>query len=251
MRLPKRIAQQHYRRGAGFLFRRIKIAAKDRTHAHHGQKIRRDNIGGYVFRLAHTRTRKIETRFLDIRHLRKRPVLCSPVQKIWIGSADVTNPWRRFIQDNELRRILVRQRLQENTINCRKYRAVSTDAQGEGKDGDNGEAGRLAQHAKGEANVLCQRLEPYDTPNLARLLLHPRDVAKFAQGRITRFLGRHPALDVVLCLLLDVVPNVLVEIVQYPLAPPHDSPSCSTGRRIRAIAPASLSHLLVSTSSCR
>ena len=39
--------------------------------------------------------------------------------------------------------------------------------------------------------------------------------------------------------------------VPVSLALAHDSPSGSAGMRIRAIAPASLSHLLVSTSSWR
>src|SRR4029077_6866948 len=66
-----------------------------------------------------------------------------------------------------------------------------------------------------------------------------------------RLFGRHPALDVVLRLPFDVVPNVLLELFQHALAPPHDLPSRSAGRKIRAIAPANLSHLLVSTASCR
>ena len=39
--------------------------------------------------------------------------------------------------------------------------------------------------------------------------------------------------------------------VPVSLALAHDSPSCSAGMRIRAIAPASFSHLLVSTASRR
>src|ERR1035438_8855111 len=83
--------------------------------------------------------------------------------------------------------------------------------------------------------------------------LHTNSVVtgQLAHRRVARFLRRHAAIDVVLRLCLDVIPNVFVELLQHALGAPHDAPSCSVGRRIRAIAPASLSHLWVSTVSCR
>ncbi len=59
----------------------------------------------------------------------------------------------------------------------------------------------------------------------------------------------HAALDVFLGLPLNEVTNILVEVFHHALAPAHGSPSCTAGLRIRAMAPASLSHLLVSTAS--
>ena len=117
-------------------------------------------------------------------------------------------------------------------------------------DGDGGEAGTLAQHAQAEADVLEQLLEPNNAPDLPGLFLDARHVAELAHSRIPRFFGRHAAVDVVLRLPLDMVANVLVEIVEHTLAAAHGWPSCSVGRRIRAMAPASLSHLRVSTVSC-
>ena len=99
-------------------------------------------------------------------------------------------------------------------------------------------------------NVLPELLQPNETPHLTRLFLYPCHIAEPSYSRITRFLRRDPALDVVLRLPFDMVPNVLIEIFHHLLATPHVSPSSYAGRRIRAIAPASLFHLLVSTSSC-
>src|SRR5262249_13140072 len=100
-------------------------------------------------------------------------------------------------------------------------------------------------------NVLPDLLQPDGTPDLARLFLYPREVAKLAHRSIPRFLRRHASGDVVLGLPPDVLANVLVQILHRLLAPSHDSSSCPAGRRIRAIAPASLSHLPVSRVSCR
>jgi len=72
------------------------------------------------------------------------------------------------------------------------------------------------------------------------------------------FLRRHAALDVVLSLALDEVADVLVEVLHHALAAvegsrprAHDSTSVSAGLRMRVMAPASLSHLPVSTSNWR
>src|SRR5258708_37758262 len=120
-----------------------------------------------------------------------------------------------------------------------------------GEDGHRRKAGRFREHAQAIADDLQQLLQPNDTPHLSRLFLYSRHVAELARGRITRFLRRHPTLDVVLRLPFDVVMNILLEIFQHALTAPHYSPSRCTGRRIRAIAPANLSHLPVSTASCR
>jgi hypothetical protein len=73
----------------------------------------------------------------------------------------------------------------------------------------------------------------------------------FPHRRIVRFVGRRTTRDVVLRLHLHVLAEVPVTTLHHEFAPPHSAPFCFAGRRIWAIAPASLSHLLVSISSCR
>src|SRR5208282_328682 len=114
------------------------------------------------------------------------------------------------------------------------------------------------QHAQAEAKVLPQLLKPYEAPYFPRIFLDPRHVAELAQRSIPRSLRRQAALDVVLRLPLDEVADVLVEVLHHALAAPeqpipeaHGLPSWSAGRRIRAMAPASFSHLPVSTVNCR
>jgi D-alanyl-D-alanine carboxypeptidase len=78
---------------------------------------------------------------------------------------------------------------------------------------------------------------------------HPRDVTELAHRRGSCLLRGHAAVDVVLGFDFEMVANVLLEIRQHAFAPCHPSP-CSPGRRICAMARASLSHFPVSTANC-
>src|SRR5438876_1718616 len=112
-------------------------------------------------------------------------------------------------------------------------------------------ARRLPKHAKPVPNVLPELLRPNADPHLPSLFFDERYVTKLSYSRVTRFLRGHAALDVVLRLPLNVVANILVEFFQHSPAAAHDLPPCFAGRRMGAIAPARLSHLLVSSVSCR
>ncbi len=100
--------------------------------------------------------------------------------------------------------------------------------------------GFFPQCAGAEPHVREKLLEPNETPHSPCFFLDSGHVAKFAQCRSSGFVRRHPALNVLLRLYCYVVADVLIEIPDHALAAPHDLPSCPTGRRIRAIAPASL-----------
>src|SRR5215470_10911818 len=132
-----------------------------------------------------------------------------------------------------------------------KNRCAGADPERKRENSNGGEAGRLPQHARGEAKVLQQPLQPEDTPDLACVFFYPSHIAELAQSRMTRCLRRHSPRDVILGLTFDVVANVLIQVLEHAPAKSHYRLSCSAGRRIRAIAPASLFHLLVSTANCR
>ena len=93
------------------------------------------------------------------------------------------------------------------------------------------------------SSVLDHLLEPHRRPHGARVLLHHRDAAELPTGRVPRVCQRHPTLDVLLGLAVDVVADVLVEVFEAP-------PSLHAGLTMRAMARVSRSHLLVSTTSC-
>jgi hypothetical protein len=97
------------------------------------------------------------------------------------------------------------------------------------------------------------KIEPGDGPDFACVFHRAGDVAEFAHGGITGFFGGHAASDVVLRFDVDVILDVGFELGEMALAilAGHGLLSCFAGRRIRAMAPANLSHLRVSRSSWR
>src|SRR5215470_8007787 len=62
------------------------------------------------------------------------------------------------LKHHKLLRIPDRQRAKESRVNQAKDGGVGADAEGEGKHGDGGEAGRFAEHAEGEAQILQKRV---------------------------------------------------------------------------------------------
>ncbi len=156
-----------------------------------------------------------------------------------------------LVQGHETLGCFEPQRPDERRVDDAEGRGVDADAEPEGQDHDGRERGVPAQRAERVAEVLAQGVERRRDPDGAHVLPHPHDVAEREQSLAPRLLRRHALFDVVLGLALDVVADVLVELVEGTLARRHRVHSCGAGRRMRVIAPASLSHRLVSTASCR
>jgi hypothetical protein len=100
--------------------------------------------------------------------------------------------------------------------------SVGANAQSQSQHSNRGESRAFAQHPQAEANVFQKLFEPHHVPDFADLFLYAGDVAELSQSRVSRFLGSHAALDVLLCLALDVVANVLIEIFNQSFAAFHD-----------------------------
>ena len=79
----------------------------------------------------------------------------------------MVEPWHGSRNDHELLGMRVRKRLEHHTVHNAEDRGVGADAEGEGQDGDGGEAGRFAQHAEGEATIRENRIEPILNMRLA------------------------------------------------------------------------------------
>src|SRR5580704_3473086 len=154
-------------------------------------------------------------------------------------------------EDEEMLRIGDGDGAEHDAVDDGEDGGVGADAEGEGEYDDGGEERGFADAAEGEAEILDEVVEPGDGPDLARVFHHAGDVAEFAHSGVAGLLGRHAASDVVLRFDFDVILNVGFEIGEMTLAiaATHDYFSCLAGRRMRAMAPANLSHLRVSRSS--
>ena len=74
-------------------------------------------------------------------------------------------------------RIVDRQRRPQRHVEERKYRSVGTDAESKRQDSDRREAGRFAQHAQTNVQILDEILNPGDTACVAALLFGLLDTA--------------------------------------------------------------------------
>src|SRR4029434_4765819 len=122
------------------------------------------------------------------------------------------------------------------------------DAKRQREDDGDREAGTTAHRSRRVAGILPKPIDPAGHPHAADLLFDADDVAELAHGRGTGFVPRHAAREAVLGFALDVIADLAIEVVEV-WAADHDVLAVLV-LRIRAIAPASRSHLPVSTASC-
>jgi len=103
------------------------------------------------------------------------------------------------------------------------------------------------------SGILQPLLQPNRSPDSPRVFFYPGDITELPHYGLARRFRTHAARDVLVRLVLDVLSNFLVKKILPPLAVGsgiHDPLSSGAGLRIRPIARASLSHFVVSTSSC-
>src|ERR1019366_3781267 len=93
------------------------------------------------------------------------------------------------------------------------------------------------------------RVERGPRPDTSGVLSYKGDIAELPQGGEACLHRRHAARDVVLRLHGEVFRNVALQFL-FQAAPFHHSATDSTGRMMRAMAPANFCHLPFSMTSC-
>jgi hypothetical protein len=164
-----------------------------------------------------------------------------------IGEADRLHATRQsdaiHRHRHEAIRVRIRERPQQHGVEDAEDDGIQADAEGEREDHHRAEGRCAPQHAQAVARVLGQLVDPDWYPDRAGVFHRHRDVAEGAQRGGARCLRRHAPIDVVLRFALEMILDVVVEAVER-MARGH------AGLRMRAMAPASFSHLVVSTASC-
>src|SRR6266567_3649343 len=180
---------------------------------------------------------------LEVLGIRKPPGI------VMNGTVASSVEMENLVYTYNLLRARNREQAERQAVQNREDADIDSHSQGDGQYRGYRESWAAPQSTRAETKVLKQLLEPHNAPHFMRLLFHMRDIAEFAQRRIMRVLRRHSPLNVVLHFPFEMIANILIELLKHALTSRHGS-SCPAGRRICAIAPASFSHLQVSTESC-
>ena len=116
-------------------------------------------------------------------------VVFLPVAEIGIGDGAIFEIGLAFVEDDELVGMGIGQRIQKNAVDHGEQGSVGADAEGQGKDGDRGEAGILAERTGAKAQILNEFFEPEPAPLFARDAFDQGNIAEFAAGCLFGFLG--------------------------------------------------------------
>ncbi len=133
---------------------------------------------------------------MDRSHLRNRPALFAPVQKIWVRNCDLTDTRIGFTDHDDARGIAIRQRPQQHRIHDAKDRRRRANSERQRQHCSNREAGLLAQHPERESQVLPHRFHKGHAVHMKYLLADLRRIPQFSVCRIARFIRQHPARNI-------------------------------------------------------
>src|ERR1700730_11532054 len=81
---------------------------------------------------------------------------------------------------------------------------VCADAEGEGEDGDGGEARVFAEDSEAIANIRDKAFNGWPAPDFAAVLFHQSEIAEFAACGVRGFFPRHAACDEVFDFFFEV-----------------------------------------------
>src|SRR5437016_9180564 len=140
-------------------------------------------------------------------------------------------PWICSGDADESFRVGKRQRNEQNSVHQAEDGSVGTDAEGECKDGDGTEAGRLVQCAGGIAQVAGELLKPDPTPGVAGFFFEQGRIAESAHGGVAGLFGASARGDVLSDLLVEMKLNFVIQLLgkavpmKQSLQPKRQSPS--------------------------
>ena len=150
---PQSIADNHFRRPARNVFPCRKFAALRQASSQSREEPRGYLLALEMFR--HSRIRQIKSLpGTERSHSLKRSSLALPIAEIQVGSPHVRKSRIALPHHHQTIGLREGQRREEHTFYHTENCGVCADAECEGENCDDGEAGRFAQLPQSEANVL-------------------------------------------------------------------------------------------------
>src|SRR5262245_13121322 len=182
-------------------------------------------------------------------HIVERATLITPIDKVaWRHAHAVVHVEAQFVVDVvdpvQTFRPIERRWPEEETIDNGEDGGVSPDPQRQREHCHRRKAGVSAQRAEHVRGILTRLVQPDRHPHSPRVLLCQGDIAEREHGLSLRFCRRHPTLNVLLRLSLDMVPELSLKSIQRMEPLPH------AGLSTRVMARVSFCHFVVSTTNC-
>jgi hypothetical protein len=192
---------------------------------------------------------------------REAAVVALPVAEVGVRDGPALKVRLGSIDGDQFAGMRQRDGVQQHGVHDGEQRGVDADSERQSDDNYQGKAGRLAQLAQREAEVLHEIFEPRQRVTLAHGLLRLLHAAKADERLTASLFGSHPGaqivLDVHLKMALQLGGEVFVRAPcakQTTKADPQRSEGAhyasSAGERKRATMAAACSQLRASRSSC-
>ena len=127
------------------------------------------------------------------------------------------------VDEEQVLRIVDRQRLEQHRVDEREDRRVGADPESERQQGDERECRRPAQEPKRVADVAAQLVEQPQADRVAAFLLARRNAAELGERAPAGFLLRHAAPPQIGLIELEVGPHLVLHLALEVSAPAADA----------------------------
>src|SRR5205085_3842999 len=150
--VPQTIADQNYVRRSIDIFRVCQISADLRFQSEHGEKFCTRASAAYTFGRTNARTlREIEILAANKRELAETPLRRVPIEPVHVTDRAPLEIVRALANNNDLVRIRIRQRPEQDRIHHAEDGGIGADAERERENRNEGEGRMLQQLPKRES----------------------------------------------------------------------------------------------------
>src|SRR6185503_9525489 len=212
--VPEAVGQNHGLGRSVRIVRRRKPSPECWSHAEGRKGFVRDHDRSHLLRVAGAgygrRTRPPQA------ELGKRPIVLAIREVHRRAQSHVAGrhglELRRVPDANQLIRIWIGQRTNQDSIDDAENRSGGADAETERQDGGRREGRTLAEHAHREATLLEKLLHPPDAVHDVRILTNPQRASEVPASRLARLRQRHTAVMELLGALVDMELELTLDV---------------------------------------
>ena len=193
--LPQAFADERDGGRSALLFRWREGASKDGIHAEQREEAAGDELSVYLLRFA--LAGEAEGGATSDSHRGEGVVLFLPIEEVGIGDRALIEVRLALVDRNELLRLRERKRIQQHSVHDGEDRGVAGYAEGERRDGYDGEGAALPKDAGTEAKITPEHFEHGKAGAIAVLLSCLLHATEFDERLSPRLLRSHSGAEVI------------------------------------------------------